>query len=480
MLPFFVCFTILYIEKGEIILKKLSLVFAGLLITFFVSWGIKVKMPVNRPDNTETASTVKWYETKYTAPVADDEWILDPEIPDNYVPVAGENEVYMVLDDSGNITGYRQRTQQEDGSWLWADVKNPNASYESVDGLKQVYKVTDKKGNVSYEQYVRNEDGSYAYVPVNKKGIPLDDGSDASTIDNNHYVHASGNVYGLYNDNGVLIGYRERVKNNGNYIWKVTDKPKAGASDIQDLSEVKNSQKQEETKNENDTSGVIVGNSGSKSEKTDNGDGTYTQTNKTVNTKTEDGYQITYETIVTSVYDTDGNLLSTKKEGPYEVSKEKISSSEDPSKVTIAGSLDEEYARVSTSVTYDTKKASELLAKINAERTAAGVGQLSMDTSSAVYKLACIKAADMATYDYSSDSSPLYGSLNELVTRFGADASSASENIWKVSVKSADEINTRFQSNEGSRQLRMADSYTSVGIAIVEKNGQDYIVELFL
>lgn len=100
-----------------------------------------------------------------------------------------------------------------------------------------------------------------------------------------------------------------------------------------------------------------------KSERTDNGDGTYTQTNKTVNTKTEDGYQITYETIVTSVYDTDGNLLSTKKEGPYEVSKEKISSSEDPSKVTIAGSLDEEYARVSTSVTYDTQKASELLAK---------------------------------------------------------------------------------------------------------------------
>lgn len=461
-------------------MKKLSLVFAGLLITFFVSWGIKVKMPVNRPDNTEIASTVKWYETKYTAPVADDEWILDPEIPDNYVPVAGEDEVYMVLDDSGNITGYRQRTQQEDGSWLWADVKNPNASYESVDGFKQVYKVTDKKGNISYEQYVRNEDGSYAYVPVNKKGIPLDDGSDASTIDNNHYVHASGNVYGLYNDNGVLIGYRERVKDNGNYIWKVTDKPKAGASDIQDLSEVKNSQKQEETKNENDTSGVIVGNSGSKSEKTDNGDGTYTQTNKTINTKTEDGYQITYETIVTSVYDTDGNLLSTKKEGPYEVSKEKISSSEDPSKVTIAGSLDEEYTRVSTSVAYDTQKASELLVKINAERTAAGVGQLSMDTGSAVYKLACIKAADMATYDYSSDSSPLYGSLNDLVTRFGADASSASENIWKVSVKSADEINTRFQSNEGSRQLRMADSYTSVGIAIVEKNGQDYIVELFL
>ena len=81
-----------------------------------------------------------------------------------------------------------------------------------MDGLDHIYKVTDKDGTSSYQQYVRNEDGSYAYVPVNENGVPLDDGADATTIDTTHYVHKSGNVYGLYNDNGVLTGYRERVK----------------------------------------------------------------------------------------------------------------------------------------------------------------------------------------------------------------------------------------------------------------------------
>ena len=51
----------------------------------------------------------------------------------------------MVLDDSGNIVGYRHRTQQEDGSWLWTDIEDPNAEhYEKVDGLDHIYKVTDK------------------------------------------------------------------------------------------------------------------------------------------------------------------------------------------------------------------------------------------------------------------------------------------------------------------------------------------------
>ena len=47
-------------------------------------------------------------------------------------------------------------------------------------------------------------------------------------------------------------------------------------------------------------------------------------------------------------------------------------------------------------------------------------------------------------------------------------------------MKSADEIDAKFQSNEGSRDLRMSTGYTQVGIAIVEKNNQDYIAEVYL
>ena len=128
-------------------MKKLFFTFIALLIVFFSAWGIKLRMPINRPNNVQGEQQVAWYETRYTAPTAEEEWTLDPEIPVNYLPVAGEDEVYMVLDDSGNIVGYRHRTQQEDGSWLWTDIEDPNAEhYEKVDGLDHIYKVTDKDG----------------------------------------------------------------------------------------------------------------------------------------------------------------------------------------------------------------------------------------------------------------------------------------------------------------------------------------------
>ena len=453
-------------------MKKLFFTFIALLIVFFSAWGIKLRMPINRPNNVQGEQQVAWYETRYTAPTAEEEWTLDPEIPVNYLPVAGEDEVYMVLDDSGNIVGYRHRTQQEDGSWLWTDIEDPNAEhYEKVDGLDHIYKVTDKDGTSSYQQYVRNEDGSYAYVPVNENGVPLDDGADATTIDTTHYVHKSGNVYGLYNDNGVLTGYRERVKDGENYVWKVTDPPKSSTSDLQEWSEAK-----KDNANQGDLSadsgdgtqnsgnnGVIVGGSGAESSQIDNGDGTYTKTETNVSTKTEDGYCITYKTTVTSVYDTNGTLISTQKDGPYEVSREKLNVSEDPSAASAADTIDAEVARVSGKVSYDTTKAAELLAKLNADRASAGLGQLQMNTNSLTYKLAVLKAADMAIYDYSSDDSPLYGTLSELAQKYGGNGDDVSENIWKVSVKSADEIDAKFQSNEGSRGLRMSTGYTQGG-----------------
>lgn len=137
-------------------------------------------------------------------------------------------------------------------------------------------------------------------------------------------------------------------------------------------------------------------------------------------------------------------------------------------------------ARVSGKVSYDTTKAAELLAKLNADRASAGLGQLQMNTNSLTYKLAVLKAADMAIYDYSSDDSPLYGTLSEMAQKYGGNGDDISENVWKVSVKSADEIDAKFQSNEGSRDLRMSTGYTQVGIAIVEKNNQDYIAEVYL
>lgn len=68
-------------------MKRITLTFMILLSVFFTIWGVKMKHPINRPENVKEDTETPWYETKYQAPKADDEWTLDPEIPLNYIPV---------------------------------------------------------------------------------------------------------------------------------------------------------------------------------------------------------------------------------------------------------------------------------------------------------------------------------------------------------------------------------------------------------
>lgn len=452
-------------------MRKILLVLCSLLTVFAVSWGVKAKTPINRPSNLQEEEETPWYESRYTSKVSD-EWTLDPEIPLNYIPVPGEDELYMVVDDNGNITGYRHRIKQSDGSWLWEDV-NPDIpdNYVKVDGLENVYKCTNADGTVSYFKYVRNSDDTFAFVPVDENGKPLDDGKDASKIEDN-YVHVDGNIYAVYDDNHVRMGYRERVKqSDGSYIWKECAAPSTSAGS-DGLANILNKQTA--------SSGGITSQGSSNSQKTQNADGSYTVTETSTDTQIEDGYSVIYQTTVYKTYDSKGNLVSTKKEGPYEVSRTKSGNSATPDKSRIASTLDGELSRVSASVTFDTQKAKEVLTKLNAQRKSNGLAALSMDTNSESYKLACIRAADMAIYEHSSSSSPMYGTLDSMVSRWGLSSTHASENIWKASSKCASEIHTRFQANSGSNKIRMSNGYSQVGIAIVEKNGQTYIAEVYL
>ena len=105
---------------------------------------------------------------------------------------------------------------------------------------------------------------------------------------------------------------------------------------------------------------------------------------------------------------------------------------------------------------------------------------MSMSGSSEAYKLACIRAADMAIYDHSSSSSPMYGTLDDMVSRWGVSCNLAYENILKTYGKNAQSINRRFESDPTASANMMADSVTSVGIAVVNANNQQYIAEIFL
>ena len=467
-------------------MKRIIVVFLVLLSAFICTWVVKAQSPINRPesdtDGSDYADGVWWVADKDTV---SSEWILDPEIPDNYLPVPGHNELYMVIDNDGNIMQYRQRTMQEDGSWLWEDV-NPDIpeNYEAVEGLEDVYKVTADDGTVTYYKYIRNKDDTFAFVPVDENGNPIEGKTvDASEIPDN-YRRVTGNIYAVLNEYGVVIGYKERRSDSsGTYYWVDTTEPEIKTNSGQTSTGTQTQTPITEQMPTVTTPEPTVGQSGNSVSTQTGGDGTYIETETLITTETAGGWVTTYQTVITRVYNERGVLISTKKTDPVVLSKVKAGESSenapDPSK--IAATLNEEYARVSVGINYKPDLAQEVLDLLNEERAAEGLAPLTMNTSSDAYRLAMTRAADMAIYDHSDFDSPTYGLLSEMMARFGIVSAAPSENTWKTTTaKNAGAIHARFMVLEGSRNALMSSEYTQIGIGIVQKNGYYYICEILI
>lgn len=476
-------------------MRKSIVTICFLFVSLVGVWTYKINNPINEPKAHAIESDKSWWEDESSIPIADEKWTLDPEIPSNYIPVMGEEELYMEVDEEGYIVAYHKREQMKDGTWVWEEV-NPDIpdNYEPVDGKKDIYKVTDENGNVKYYKYIRNKDDTYAFVEVDKDGNEILD----ETVKNGsipaNFIHVTGNIYAVYNENGVLLGYKQRIQNNdGSYSWVECEEPKdknststttgsitsgintnIGSSGNSNLSGNKNPNNQSQ-------GGIVGGVGAGNTTTTNNNDGTYTEVETYTETKTTGGYKITYETKITKVYSSDGKLKSTKKDGPNEISRVKVteSNSDAPDTSKIASTIDGELARVKGSVSFNTSLANELFAELNAERVSNGLPQLSFNSGSNQTKLAQLIAADMAIYNHSDYDSPLYGTLADLMNRYSIGGTAPAENIWRSTSKTAAQINTRFQTLDTSRNTRMNTEYTSVGIAIVEKNGYMYIAEIY-
>ena len=471
-------------------MKKIRILFLCLLSVFIGCWTLKAKTPTDRPRAAEAKEEegAEWWKTTGTIK-ADDQYILDPEIPENYIPVPGKEEVYMVVDEKGNITKYRERTRQKDGSWLWKDV-NPDIpdNYEPVKGIKNLYKVTNEDGSVSYMKYIRNNDDTYAFVECDKNGTPLEDKKEKGDQIPENYVHVTGNIYAVYNKHGVIIGYKERkVKKDGSYYWVNCKKPKETKENDQNVVDGTAGKKKKKSSSgstyqepSNKGSSPSVSKAPSKTEKTKNKDGGYTQKESYTETKVEGNYRITYQTTVTKKYDAKGNLISTKKNGPYQTGKMRIleGSSSAPDRSVCKNTLSEEASRVKARVSFQTSMETKLLSALNAERRSEGLNVL--HKNSKAYQIAQCRAADMAVYDYVDYDSYLYGSLSSMLKKYGVSSDNPGENIWKTVHKDVDDIHARFQAVSGSRKTRMSASRSQAGIAIVKKNGYYYVCEIFL
>lgn len=303
--------------REVIYLKKILIVFLALLIAFICIWTIKMRTPLTPADPYETGlsgETPWWQTSNGEAPTADADWVLDYEIPDNYVPVLGMDELYMVIDEDGNIVKYRQRIwNEEEGIWEWKDV-NPDIpqNYEAVEGLENVYRVTDIDGTVRYYKYTRNSDDTYFFTEVDSEGNPIQNYALTDDEIPANFIRIEGtNVYAVYNEYGVLVGYKERVQNeDGTYSWVDCNAPESSTGIADGSGAIPGA-------SGGSASGDIILNGGNVTQ-TEQG---YVETKTQTTTERSNGWIIVYETVVTRTYDTYGELVSTKTEGPTEINR---------------------------------------------------------------------------------------------------------------------------------------------------------------
>jgi len=303
------------------------IVFTVLVAVFVGLWAFKLRQPLTPTDPYASGLTdgMPWWQTSNgEAPIPDAGWVLDhdiPEnyIPENYIPVLGGDELYMEVDENGNIIRYRQRTQQEDGIWVWETV-DPNIpdNYEPVEGLENVYKVTGIDGTVRYYKYTRNSDDTYFFTEIDANGNPIK--SDALTEDEipANYIRVEGtNIYAVYNEYGVLVGYKKRVQNaDGTYSWVDVEAPTQDNGDIQAGSGIIPNIGME-TGAGAEAGGNVTITSGDINE-TQKG---YSEEKIYTDVQHNNGWVIVYETIVTNTYDKSGDLVSTKTDGPTEINR---------------------------------------------------------------------------------------------------------------------------------------------------------------
>ena len=439
-------------------MRSLMAVFVILLGLFLGVWTFRAKQAVQRPDEYEDGydpDAGAWWKTSSSEQV-DEGWSLkDMDVPENYIPVPGQSNLFMVVDTNGHITGYMRREKQIDGSWKWEQV-NPDIpeNYEAVEGLENVYRVVDEDGNVSYFLYIRNEDDTFAFVECDENGNPIGRDNDATTIDARH-VNITGNVYSLLNEHGVVIGYqRRKEKPDGSFVWEdipdfeemaqqLRDKRNKGGSTKVDMDKLYRDLSDEQSASVPNLTPPVLEtptltdpgtpdpirieisgqNNGGQVSATpgqttviNNADGSVTKTQIVRETRTEDGRKTTYESKVTQVFNEDGTLRESKTDGPYPVqSQEMITDNVAPvpNPGAKAETLPAEEVRFSSEVAYDDSIAKEVAASLNAQRAENSLPALQMtDTAMAIARL---RAADMMKYDTTDTALPTYGTLSSMM-----------------------------------------------------------------
>lgn len=106
--------------------------------------------------------------------------------------------------------------------------------------------------------------------------------------------------------------------------------------------------------------------------------------------------------------------------------------------------------------------AQQVLQLVNAQRTKAGLGSLSMDDK--LSNMAMVKAQDMIQNNYFDHNSPTYGSPFDMMRQFQITYRSAGENIAKGQ-SSPEQVMNDWMNSPGHRANILNSSFTKLGCA---------------
>lgn len=114
---------------------------------------------------------------------------------------------------------------------------------------------------------------------------------------------------------------------------------------------------------------------------------------------------------------------------------------------------------------------------VNEDRARYGLGTLTIDPE--LCEVARIKAQDMLANGYFAHTSPTYGNIRQMLTRFGVSYRGASENIARS--RSIYHAEAAFlSSSTGHRQTLLGSQWTRIGIGVaMTPAGFVYVSQVF-
>ena len=113
---------------------------------------------------------------------------------------------------------------------------------------------------------------------------------------------------------------------------------------------------------------------------------------------------------------------------------------------------------------------------LNSDRSRYNLPALVIDPE--LSRIARIKSQDMLSGGYFSHTSPTYGDVRAMLTRFGYPYTAASENIARHAT--VEKAQAAFLSSPGHRRNVLSSAYTKVGIGVAATpKGYVYVTQIF-